>query len=264
MAGDWIKFEVATPDKPEVWQMSEDLNIDADAVVGKLLRVWVWFDQHSEEGNAVSVSKKLLDRLVGVTGFCDSMLGAGWMVEEGKEIFLPNFHRHNGKTAKNRALTAKRVAAHKVKTNANGNAPLTPAPLPKEEKRREENKQPLKAVDQKGKLSNLTGKEFPEGLDLDCWKEWLSYRKTDLKKPFKTARSEKTAVNKFVRECPTPDDQRASVENSISNGYQGLFAVKADSNSKSQLAPWQQHTASSVVDKMRQEMNTAKGIENHE
>ena len=40
MSGDWIKIEVCLPDKPEIWAMSESLNIDPDAVTGKLIRVW--------------------------------------------------------------------------------------------------------------------------------------------------------------------------------------------------------------------------------
>jgi chorismate mutase len=138
MAGDWIKFELATPDKPEVWAIAAALSIDPDAVVGKLLRVWGWFDQQTENGNAPSVSKMLLDRLVGVTGFCKAVIDADWMQDDGVTLSLPHFDRHNGKTAKNRATTAKRVASFKNKTGK-GNAEVTPAPLPKEEKRREEN-----------------------------------------------------------------------------------------------------------------------------
>ncbi|MEW8048963.1 MAG: hypothetical protein AB2754_16040 [Candidatus Thiodiazotropha endolucinida] len=131
MAGDWIKFEIATPDKPEIWAIAEDLEIDPDAAVGKLLRVWCWFDQHTEKGNAPSVTKMLLDRLVGVRGFCDSVVKAGWLIEKNGVLQVPNFHRHNGKTAKKRALTAKRVAKHK------GNAKVTPGALPREEKSKE-------------------------------------------------------------------------------------------------------------------------------
>lgn len=141
MAGDWIKFESATPDKPEVWAIAAALAIDPDAVVGKLLRVWGWFDQQTEDGNAPSVSKMLLDRLVGVTGFCKAVIDAGWMIDDGAIISLPHFDRHNGKTAKNRATTAKRVAAFKnkpVKSNDDANDKVTQAPLPKEEKRRED------------------------------------------------------------------------------------------------------------------------------
>ena len=129
MAGDWIKFEVATSDKPEVWAIAGTLGIDPDAVVGKLLRVWAWFDQHTTEGNAPSVTSALLDRCVGVTGFCKAVTQAGWMIDDGVTLSLPNFDTHNGETAKKRCQTAKRVAKHK-KSNAQGNAQVTQPPLP--------------------------------------------------------------------------------------------------------------------------------------
>lgn len=139
MAGDWLKFDKSTPDKPEVWQIADALDIDPDAVVGKLMRLWSWMDDHTQDGNAPSVSRKLLDRIVGVTGFCDAVTDAGWLVDDGKNLSAVNFDRHNGKTAKNRALTAKRVAQHKQKSNDAGNDSLTEDALPREEKRREEN-----------------------------------------------------------------------------------------------------------------------------
>jgi len=140
MAGDWMKLELVTPDKQEVWSMAENLELDPDAVVGKLIRVWRWFDQHSEEGNARSVSKALLDREVCVSGFCEAMKNEGWMLENEGVISLPNFDKHNGKSAKNRANTAKRVAKHKGLSGANGGSvtKVTVAALPREEKRREE------------------------------------------------------------------------------------------------------------------------------
>lgn len=144
MAGDWIKFELTTLDKPEVCQIGDLADIDPDAVVGKLMRVWGWFDQQTEDGNAPSVSKKLLDRQVGVIGFCDHMKSVGWMVEADGVISLPHFERHNGKTAKNRLLTAKRVANHKS-ANAKGNGPSVSSALPKEDV--EKSKDPLYAQD---------------------------------------------------------------------------------------------------------------------
>jgi hypothetical protein len=138
MAGDWIKFELSTSDKPEVWAIAQACGIDPDAVVGKLLRVWGWFDQQTENGNAPSVSKSLLDRMVGVTGFCDMVINAGWLADDGAVLSVVNFDRHNGKTAKNRALTAKRVSKHR-------NADVTQAPLAREEKRREEKRRDIGA-----------------------------------------------------------------------------------------------------------------------
>ena len=130
MAGDWMKVEVALPDKPEVWAIAEELNLEPDAVVGKLIRVWRWFDTHTTDGNASSITKKLLDRDVGVTGFTDSMQKVGWLHHSDGLISMTSFDKHNSKSAKIRALGYKRVEKHR-------NAPSVTKALP--EKRREEN-----------------------------------------------------------------------------------------------------------------------------
>lgn len=141
MAGDWLKFEKATPDKPEVFAIAAELGIDPDAVVGKLIRVWSWFDTHTVDGNARSVTSSLLDRISGVSGFVSAMQSVGWIEVTVAGVRLPNFDRHTGETAKGRALTAKRVAKHKGKGNAKGNGDSVTSALPREEKRREELKE---------------------------------------------------------------------------------------------------------------------------
>lgn len=35
MAGDWIKFEISTPDKPEVWAIASALSIDHKVPISK-------------------------------------------------------------------------------------------------------------------------------------------------------------------------------------------------------------------------------------
>lgn len=137
MAGEWLKFEANTPEKPEVFAITVEMGWDdPDLAVGKLLKVWRWFDQQTIDGNAPNVTLSLLDRISGVSGFAQAMCNVGWLVGTDTGLHLPNFDRHNGKTAKDRCLTAKRVAKHK--TNATGNAPIVTFALPKEEKRREE------------------------------------------------------------------------------------------------------------------------------
>ena len=218
MAGDWIKFELSTFEKTEIYQIAESSGIDEDAVIGKLLRVWGWFDQQTESGNAMSVSKKLLDRLCGVTGFCDHMIKAGWMTETGDgsamTISLPNFDRHNGKTAKNRALTAKRVALHKV------NASLTHDALPREEKRREEKKESKPKVD---KFDAMTMK--PENVSEQVWAEWCQAR-TESRKPLTKAMC--TAQAKQLAGHANADEV---IRKSIAAGWQGLFPDSVKSSS---------------------------------
>lgn len=136
MAGDWLKFEKATLDKPEVFEMAAELGIDPDAVIGKLLRVWNWFDDQSQDGNAPVTVMALLDRYAGVTGFMQAMEDVGWLEVGREQMYLPNFGRHNGQTSKARAMAARRTAKSRVKCNDDTVTPTVTKTLP--EKRREE------------------------------------------------------------------------------------------------------------------------------
>jgi hypothetical protein len=133
MAGDWIKMRTDLRDDPAVIYMAAELGIDEDTVVGKLHRLWSWADKQTVDGNAFGVTETWIDRYLGVTGFALSLVNVGWLslLEDGLEI--PNFERHNGESAKRRALTARRVARYKVTHGA----------LPREEKRREDIKPPI-------------------------------------------------------------------------------------------------------------------------
>ena len=130
-------MDCTTPDKPEVLALTVKMGWDdPDLTVGKLFRLWRWFDQHTTDGNAVGVTSALLDRQVGVTGFIDAVASVGWLEVTDNGIRLSKFEKHNGSSAKSRAQTAKRVASHK--TNAKTNADTVTGALPREEKRREE------------------------------------------------------------------------------------------------------------------------------
>lgn len=127
-------MECATPDKPEVLAITAAMGWDdPDLTVGKLFRLWRWFDQHTTDGNAVRVTSALLDRVAGVTGFVQAVANEGWLTITPEGISLSNFDRHNGETAKQRALTAKRVADHKAnaKGNGDGNADTVTTALPR-------------------------------------------------------------------------------------------------------------------------------------
>ena len=141
MAGEWIKFESSLPEKPETLAITAAMGwTDPDLTVGKLMRLFRWFDQQTIDGNAARVTPALLDQVIGVTGLTMAVMSVGWIVSTDNGIALAKFDRHNGESAKQRALTAKRVAKFKgnAKPNGKGNADGVTSPLPKEEKRREE------------------------------------------------------------------------------------------------------------------------------
>lgn len=133
MAGDWIKMRVALPEDPAVIGIAEATGLDEFGVVGRLHRVWSWADQQSRDGNAACVTEKWLDRYVVRDGFAKAMIAAGWLLVTPGGVSFPNFDRHNGKSAKNRALTQDRQVTHRSRKR---NAESVTKSLP--EKRREE------------------------------------------------------------------------------------------------------------------------------
>jgi flagellar biosynthesis GTPase FlhF len=188
MAGDWIKLQKDTPDKPEVLAIASRMNLDPDAVVGKLVRIWSWFDTHTVDGNALSVTFSLLDRLAGVTGFAEQMTFVGWLNQEGHVLTLPNFEYHNGETAKKRALGKNRQNKHRSndESNANSNASSVTNALP--EKRREE-----KSI--KDKKEKATIVACPLDVDQQVWDDWKQLRKA------KNAPVTETVVNSARKEA---------------------------------------------------------------
>ena len=118
MAGDWLKIEHTTPDKPEIVHMADILGVDQNAVVGACLRLWIWADQQTSTGNALSVTRKWLDRLMQVNGAADAMIDVGWLTGVDGNLTLTNYSRHNGKPAKTRAQTASRVKKSRSECNA--------------------------------------------------------------------------------------------------------------------------------------------------
>ncbi len=211
----WIKLEISTADKPEVWAIAEALSIDPDAALGKLIRVWAWFDTQTTAGNAPSVTKSLLDRIVGVTGFCESMISVGWMIDDGGKISLPNFDRHNGQTAKTRALTAKRVLKHKQKGNAAANDEVTHGALPRLDKRKR------RIIERDKPDSAPENWVVPPHLDSPVVRDLLARfaeMRNKIKKPIKSIRDASAILPRF----DDLDHLQFALETCIANQYQGL------------------------------------------
>lgn len=109
MAGDWIKCRVDLPTDPAVIAMAAALDCDEFDVVGRLMAFWAWADRHvSENGHAPSVTGKWIDRAFRCDGFAQAMASVGWLVIDATGVTIPRWSRHNGTSAKDRALAADR------------------------------------------------------------------------------------------------------------------------------------------------------------
>ncbi|MEH2922390.1 DNA replication domain protein [Samsonia erythrinae] len=239
MASSWIKVEVITPDKPEIHKMAEELSIDPDAVLGKLVRIWAWADQQTIDGNAGSVTKSVLDRIAFVTGFADSLINVGWLAYDGNFLIFPNFDRHNGESSKKRALTNRRVAEHRKNVTQKVTQQALQKALPEEEEEEDINKDPpLTPPKQKKEFP------YPDNLNVEAWEEWKRYRKDlKLRSYAPTSRSEGAAITNLIN-LSGGDLQRQAeiIKQSMANCWQGLFELKHNGGSDAGKQP--EHWAS--------------------
>lgn len=229
MAGEWLKFECSLPDKPETLAITVAMGWDdPDLTVGKLMRLFRWFDQHTTDGNARGVTAALLDRLIGVTGFVQAVANTGWLVIEECGLTLHNFSRHNGATAKSRSLTAKRVANHRgnAEGNAESNGASVTEALAREEKRREEKKE------KKETRKRAPDLPCPEDVGEEVWADWLKLRAS--KKAAVTA----TVLNAARRESGKAGmTLEAFLQEWCLRGSQGLSADWLKTNPRGNVTP---------------------------
>jgi hypothetical protein len=134
MAGDWIKLEHATADKPEVWRMAALLKISPEEVLGHLIRVWCWADQQCtnvENGNdtIVEVDVDAIDAVAHLHGFAAAMLKVHWLAVDNGNVTFPNLQGFISETAKVRALRNRAQSKYRALKSSDKRrdiSPLTP------------------------------------------------------------------------------------------------------------------------------------------
>ena len=125
MASQWIKVTHELPEKPEVYEMAELLDITPDDVVGKLIRLWSWFDRQTENGNARGVTFARLDRYLSAPGFVSALEKVGWIEKVKGSWQIVHFERHISQSAKDRGLTALRSQKSKTRKGNGGSVTLS-------------------------------------------------------------------------------------------------------------------------------------------
>ena len=197
MAGDWLKMEKDTPDKPELYRIAEILGISRCEAFLACFRLWSWADSQSEDG-VIYASDSAVDDNARVPRFSHALREVGWLKPRSKgSVEFPNFVRHMGQSAKRRCVdSVRKMSARKADILRT-----------REEKRREENKNtPLPP--------NLDIPEF-----LAAWELWLNHRR-EIRKPLKP-----TTMAAQLKELSGWGSVRAvaALRHSIAKGWTGIF-----------------------------------------
>lgn len=114
MAADWIKMRGNLWDDPRVARLCDLTGAGEATIVGGLYWLWSMADQHSLDGSLPGLSPHQIDRKSGVAGLADALLDVGWLVATGDGVEVPRFNEHNGRSAKKRAETGRRVVRHRT------------------------------------------------------------------------------------------------------------------------------------------------------
>jgi hypothetical protein len=143
LAGDWIKLEHATLDKPEVLRTAEMLNIHRREALGLFVEFWIWLDKNLSgicPDFVRNMSRKSLDEVLHMPGFAACLVSIGWAKfdDEGSVMHIINAERHNGNTAKTRALDAKRKKEKRSESVREMSGSKPDVSGTREEKRRED------------------------------------------------------------------------------------------------------------------------------
>lgn len=191
MAGDWIKWQKGLARKPEVIRMAEILNRTRHEVAALLMEVWEWADDNVSSTDCVTDLSRSdrddhhasvtlgdhalqhLDALAGVPGFANSMTAVGWLRHRRGQLEFPNYSRHNGKTARDRALASLRQADKRGRDTEKSVTKKSRLHRDKSVTREEKNSSSsLQSEEEPPLPPELSTPQFAAK-----WHEWVQYRK---------------------------------------------------------------------------------------
>lgn len=104
----WIKVEKQTAHKTEIIRIANSLQISTREAFGACVIFWLWADGETEDGYLPGCTNQVVDRVVGLEGFAEALIVVRWLEQDTSGLLIPNFTRHNGESAKKRAMAAER------------------------------------------------------------------------------------------------------------------------------------------------------------
>jgi len=116
MAGDWLKWVKGLTRRDEVVRIAMLLKRDRRYVASLCMEFWEWVDESTVDGFLPSATVEQVDIVVDLGGFGEALASVGWIVADADGIHVTNFDRHNGESAKARALAALRKARQRKDT----------------------------------------------------------------------------------------------------------------------------------------------------
>lgn len=145
-ARNFIKLRGELADGCKVFQVAAELGVSRDEALGMLCRWLLWVDANCD-GEDTGLTWQQVGELMGHVDFCSALEEIGWVsVEPSCTVRVLEYDKYLSPTAKERQLTAARVAACKARKRAAAAGVELPAGL----KAKGSGKKPEKKASKKG------------------------------------------------------------------------------------------------------------------
>ena len=114
MAGEWIAYDLALPDKPEVQELIDTTGLPVQDVVFNLLKLWGWASMHTADGTARMTLARLVRTCGATEAFWVAVAGVGWLEidQQSATVSVPGWDLRFSHAAKSRLQKADRSRAY--------------------------------------------------------------------------------------------------------------------------------------------------------
>lgn len=181
-AGDWIQIDDDLPQKPEFLRLLTTTGVDVDTLIGRLVRLWTYVDRHTTVALIRNLSAVSLAHVAGGDENFWRACEGEWLRITKEGIEIQGYKKRFSKSAKRRALDAKRKSAvrpQSVRTKAD-KRPHGPGTT--EENRTEENRRVETVVN--GQSTDRVNRIGGTADDADHKKIHIEQRHLDEATPF--------------------------------------------------------------------------------
>jgi hypothetical protein len=128
MAGEWIAYDLALPQKPEVQELIDTTGLPVQDVVFNLLNLWGWASLHCADGTARMTLPRLVRTCGATEEFWTAVASVGWLEidETVATVAVPGWDRRFSQAAKSRAQHADRSRDHEERNPGRKRRPQPP------------------------------------------------------------------------------------------------------------------------------------------
>lgn len=232
----WIKIEHDLTTSPKFVTLALRSRYAPVTVLGACVTLWMLADRHAVDDRLKGMTLEGVDALVNLPGFAQAMVDVGWLkVHEGC-LEVVDYQRHNGSTAKARALTSKRMQALRLRdgpVTLDRHATVTKNKNKKENKNKEIPPLPPRGDAEPNSDETTSAPydpktaELPPDLDTpdfrQAWSDWWAYRRERRLPVYKPS-----TIQQQFREFRQwgVANAIAAIRESIRQNYQGVFEPK--------------------------------------